>query len=202
MCYNPQSNTLQWQMIIIAKGFVPASSKAQCIFCLGGCGWEVASSFWKKKKGFPFKSYSQCQRFLKNVTLIFDLDIGKWPWPWHHRKCLTWRITHAKYESSMKYTSHAKVMADVKVLLWKNLTFIFDLDWWPLPWYHRKELPQGMHTRNMKPYQLPFKSYESPIRYHLKVIAILLLFFFCKKMKCYLDIWPWPTQMRLTKESV
>ena len=27
-------------------------------------------------------------QFLKSVTLLFDLDLGKWPWPWYHQMCI------------------------------------------------------------------------------------------------------------------
>ena len=48
---------------------------------------------------------------LKNVTLIFDLHLGKCSSPWCQRKSLTTRNTHVKYESSI--TCHSKFMANV-----------------------------------------------------------------------------------------
>ena len=37
-------------------------------------------------------------RWAKNVTLIFELDLGRWwPWPWYQRQGLTTRNTHVKY---------------------------------------------------------------------------------------------------------
>ena len=38
-------------------------------------------SLKKKKKPYhlPFKGCGQCYRFLKNVTLIYDTDLDRWP---------------------------------------------------------------------------------------------------------------------------
>ena len=36
--------------------------------------------------------------FLKRVTQVFDLNLGKWPWPWYHQIFIHEMCLHTKYE--------------------------------------------------------------------------------------------------------
>ena len=45
--------------------------------------------------------------FLKNGTLISDLDFYRWPWPWYQRNVFTTRNTHVKYKYKRSITYHS-----------------------------------------------------------------------------------------------
>ena len=104
----------------------------------------------------PFQVIPKVSYFVKNGTLIFYLNLDRWPWPLYHRTVLSQEIHMSNMKAPL--LTIQKLWPTLQLFV-KKMTLIFDLERWHRPWYHRWSYHKEYTSKIWKLYHLPFKSY-------------------------------------------